>query len=271
MGNLDDGGGPPQLERTLRGHTGWVNTAMFSPDSSVLLTSAADMTARFWCTGTGALLRTFRGHNHFVRTAVFSPDLTRVLTSSFDWTAKLWSADEDTALQTFAGHEAAVNSAFFSGCGKMAISTSRDYTARLWSIKNGACLQIIRGHTNFVVWAVFAPAGHEVAPTLVKNAAEQWSFGISTRDRARKTPEICNTGGKNGASKPVEEPSSENEHTARRSVGQGGRIDCGSRADKAVESQRTRCEVGLPLKRPRAASDLKGKAKRIFGCCSSRR
>ena len=100
----------PQLELVFKGHDGWVNTAVFSPDCTQILTAAA---ARLWCTSTGKLIHTFTGHHHFVRTAVFSPICDHVLTSSFDWTAKLWDIDLGTCVSTFIGHEAPVDSASF--------------------------------------------------------------------------------------------------------------------------------------------------------------
>ena len=48
-----------QLELVFKGHDGWVNTAVFSPDCTQILTAAA---ARLWCTSTGKLIHTFTGH-----------------------------------------------------------------------------------------------------------------------------------------------------------------------------------------------------------------
>ena len=45
----------PQLELVFKGHDGWVNTAVFSPDCTQILTAAA---ARLWCTSTGKLIHT---------------------------------------------------------------------------------------------------------------------------------------------------------------------------------------------------------------------
>lgn len=151
--------GAPQLEKTLVGHEGWVNTVVFSPDGSSVITSAADSTAKLWNSCTGCLIRTFLGHVHFVRTAVFSPDGACVLTSSFDGTARLWSVNAGRkCIRSFVGHMLAVNSAAFSDDGAHILTTSRDSTVRLWRTNSGVCLQIISGHADFVVSAVFASA-----------------------------------------------------------------------------------------------------------------
>ena len=40
----------PYERRRLRGHTGWVNSAIFSPDGQRILTGSADETAQLWMT-----------------------------------------------------------------------------------------------------------------------------------------------------------------------------------------------------------------------------
>ena len=47
---------------TLRGHTGTVTTAAFSPDGLRLVTACSDGSARLWTTDTGKLLAVMRRH-----------------------------------------------------------------------------------------------------------------------------------------------------------------------------------------------------------------
>jgi WD40 repeat protein len=47
---------------TFQGHTGWVRTAVFSPDDRRVLTASDDCTARLWEAESGKLLATFEGH-----------------------------------------------------------------------------------------------------------------------------------------------------------------------------------------------------------------
>ena len=63
-----------QLLAKLQGHTGFVESAVFSPDGQHIVTASLDKTARVWDASNGQLLATLQGHTGSVNSAVFSPD-----------------------------------------------------------------------------------------------------------------------------------------------------------------------------------------------------
>lgn len=75
--------------RSLRGHKGATNAAVFSNDG-MIWTGGADRTVKYWTTSNGRAIRTIPAHSNAVISVSGSPDGTKVLTSSDDGTLKLW-------------------------------------------------------------------------------------------------------------------------------------------------------------------------------------
>ena len=58
---------------TLKGHTGAVTSASFSPDGSRIVTASGDKTAKVWDARTGAEVLTLKGHTSVVYVGVVQP------------------------------------------------------------------------------------------------------------------------------------------------------------------------------------------------------
>jgi WD40 repeat protein len=84
----------------LRGHTNWVWSTAFSPDSNFVVTTGShDHTARVWEAKTGREMSVLRGHQDFVHKAVFSPDGKLVLTLSDDGKVRIFAIDTGRAVE----------------------------------------------------------------------------------------------------------------------------------------------------------------------------
>lgn len=84
---------------TLSGHSGTVNSLVFSRDGRYLVTASADGTARVWDTTSGLTVAEMRGHLSEVNNAEFSPDGKLIVTASDDGTAHVWKALTGEILQ----------------------------------------------------------------------------------------------------------------------------------------------------------------------------
>jgi WD40 repeat protein len=135
---------PLFFRQTLEGHTGWVRSAVFSPDGKRLATVSDDFTARLWDAATGKAVQTLKGHIEWVNSVVFSPDGKWLATASSDRTARLW--DVATGLE---GHTNGVWSVVFSLDGKRLATASHDGTAMLWDAATGKAVQTLEGPTAF--------------------------------------------------------------------------------------------------------------------------
>ena len=116
----------------LTGHTGGVNSAIFSPDGKYIVSSSWDDTIRIWDARTGKELQTLTEHTDWVYSATFSPNGKYIVSSSSDNTIRIWDARTGMELRILKGHTDRVTSATFSPDGKYIVSSSLDKTIRIW-------------------------------------------------------------------------------------------------------------------------------------------
>jgi WD40 repeat protein/serine/threonine protein kinase len=159
------------------GHTGFVNSAVFSPDpeGSRILTASDDGTAKVWEAKTGKVLLTLKGHTDRVRHAAYSPDGSRIVTTSSDRTARLWNAQTGEPVgKPLEGHEWAILSAAFSSDGARIITGSEDNTARIWDAATGEPLATLTGHTARVTSVTFAPGQNRAVTASQDGTVKVW-------------------------------------------------------------------------------------------------
>ncbi|KFA81652.1 hypothetical protein S40288_10396 [Stachybotrys chartarum IBT 40288] len=70
----------------LKGHSDWVTSVVFSPDSALVASGSYDRTVRLWRADMGQPVQMLEGHDRSVTSVVFSPDSTLVASASGDRT-----------------------------------------------------------------------------------------------------------------------------------------------------------------------------------------
>ncbi len=160
-----------RVRLTLRGHAGRVQSIVFGPDGSRVVTGSADRTARVWDASTGAQLLTLSGHTDEITTAAFSPDGTRIATASSDHTARVWDATTGTQLLTLRSHTDQVRSVAFSPDGSRLATVSADRTARVWNASTG---QQLSTEPSPVESVAFSPDGMRLAAARFGGAVTVW-------------------------------------------------------------------------------------------------
>ncbi|KAK5344630.1 hypothetical protein LTR61_011603, partial [Exophiala xenobiotica] len=145
--------------QTLEGHSAWVRSVAFSPDSTRLASASEDHTVKIWDGSSGACLQTLEGHSFEISSVAFSPDSTRLASASRDRTVKIWDGSSGACLKTLEGHSASVSSgaclktleghsasirsvAFTPDSTRLA-SASEDRAVKIWDGSSGACLQTL--------------------------------------------------------------------------------------------------------------------------------
>ena len=108
----------------------------FSPDSTLILTTHRDGTARIWNTHTGQTLHTLTGHTNAITSGTFSPNGNLILTTSNDRTARIWNTHTGQTLHTLTGHTSGITHGTFSPTG-LVRTAGLDQTIRTWDVTTG--------------------------------------------------------------------------------------------------------------------------------------
>jgi WD40 repeat protein len=147
---------------SLNGHSGGVNSLVYSPaDAASFLSASDDKLTILWSYDGKNFQQkqAFIGHADAVKKAVFSWDGKSVLTASSDNSARLWDLEGHT-LATFGGHKAGVVSVLFSPDKKHILTASTDKTAIQW--ERPPTPRVLEHRGRSVLTARFLPDGKRI-------------------------------------------------------------------------------------------------------------
>jgi WD40 repeat protein/serine/threonine protein kinase len=145
---------------TLKGHTAWVGSVAYSPDSKRLASISRDKTAKVWDAETGQEFLTLKGQTGGFGSVVFSPDGKRLASASGDQTVKVWDAQTGQQLLWLKG--AGGGMAFSPDSKRLACGSDKN-TVKVWDGHTGQELFTCKGHTNQVKGVVYSPDGNRLA------------------------------------------------------------------------------------------------------------
>jgi WD40 repeat protein len=159
---------------TLKGHTNFVLSLAFSPDSKTLASASEDRRIKLWDVAAGKEQATLQGHTERVNFVAFSPDGKTLASASDDKTIKLWDMATGKELATLQGHTERVLSLAFRPDGKMLASVSADKTIKQWDVATGKELATLMGHKSVVLSVVFSPDGKTLASASFDKTIKLW-------------------------------------------------------------------------------------------------
>jgi WD40 repeat protein/beta-lactamase regulating signal transducer with metallopeptidase domain len=168
----------PGALRQLRGHTGPIMGAVFSPDGKRVLSCSGwpkgDRTLRLWDVQTGKEIRQFTGHGDQLDCVAFSPDGKTILSGGGDKVLRQHDIESGTLLREFSGHTEKIVAVAYSPDGKTAVTASHDNTLRVWDLVSGQCLHVLKGHESWVRAAAFAPDGKTIVSAGRDSTIRVW-------------------------------------------------------------------------------------------------
>lgn len=108
-----------RIDRTWRGHDGWVSAVLVRKDGKQLLTAASDKTIKFWDLGSEPPVLQFTGnHDRRVLCAAYSPDGRQAASCDGGGEVKLWDAATGRELRSFRAHNDWAGGVAYSPDGK---------------------------------------------------------------------------------------------------------------------------------------------------------
>ena len=141
---------------TLRGHTGAVLAAAYSPDGTRIVTAGDDKTLRVWDAKTGREVLSV-AHPGRVTSVAWNPNGERFVTGG-DRVARVWDARAGKELLSTGAHVGLVSAVAFSPDGGRIATGSFDRTVKVWDAQTGKELHTIREDSG-VLTVAFAPNG----------------------------------------------------------------------------------------------------------------
>src|SRR5436190_3125073 len=167
---------PNNLGRSLLtlSHPDKVFTAVFSPDSSRIVTACRDSIARIWHFPSGQLEHELRGQTEAVLHAAFSHDGKLVVTSSRDNTARIWNAATGKPVGSPLRHGSWVNRAAFSPDDRKVVTACVDHNASVWDVASSRKILPDLKHGDAVTSAEFSPDGLTILTACLDGSARLW-------------------------------------------------------------------------------------------------
>lgn len=170
-------------ERSLEGHSHFVQDVCLSADAKYALTASWDHTMRLWDLVTGKSVYTFTGHEKDVLSVCFNPENTKILSGSRDRSIRLWNvlAKEMACISGPAkhGHTDWVSCVRFSPNAEanLAVSAGWDKVVKVWAgvSEHEYRLQCnLVGHTGYLNTATVSPDGSLCASGGKDGVAMLW-------------------------------------------------------------------------------------------------
>ncbi len=171
------------LVSTLLGHTGKVNSAVFSVDGRLITSASDDHSVRVWEVETGTELMCLKGHSAPVTYAAFSLDQHRIVSSSKDETVRVWDISTPDVDAVELRQTGWINSAEFSPDARQIVTASNDNIATVWDLAEGR-KDRLTGHKRLVTHARFSPDGQAVVTSSWDGTVKIWDVRSHTWNEA---------------------------------------------------------------------------------------
>jgi eukaryotic-like serine/threonine-protein kinase len=159
---------------TYTGHSYFIWSVAWSPDSKRIASGSWDQTVQVWDATDGAHVFIYHGHSKDVVTVAWSLNGNRIASGGGDKTIQVWDASTGGNVLTYRGHSNGIHKIAWSPDGKHIVSGSFDNTAQVWDASTGDHVLTYRGHSDVVYWVAWSPDGKHIVSGSRDKTAQVW-------------------------------------------------------------------------------------------------
>jgi WD40 repeat protein/O-antigen/teichoic acid export membrane protein len=153
------------LAYVLRGHTGALNLAAWSPDGARLATLGDDPAARIWDAATGAELAVLNGQTGPLADGGWSPDGKFFATAGLDGESRVWDVLGATIEHTLPPSPTALLWVGWSPDGARLATAGVEMYGRIWDPATGQLLHSLADDPDLALSLAWSPDGARLATT----------------------------------------------------------------------------------------------------------
>lgn len=161
-----------------QGHFDSMNSLVYSPDSTKIITTADDGKIKVWDVQSGFCIVTFTEHTSGVTACEFAKRGNVLFTSSLDGSIRAWDLIRYRNFRTFtAPTRLGFSCLAVDPSGEVVCAGSLDsFDIHIWSVQTGQLLDQLSGHEGPVSTLAFAPNGGNVVSGSWDHTVRIWSI-----------------------------------------------------------------------------------------------
>ena len=172
--NMGPDAGYRSLLGKLKGHSHYVRSVSWSPDSRRLASASNDKTVRIWDSQLGTLQVVLEGHKGWVSDVQWTADGNGIASASGDGTVKVWDSVTGSCVCTLKGHTDWVRSLSWCPDGTRIASGSGDATLKIWKVSSMEVLHSMSHSTGWVWCVAWKPVGDMLSSGCGDGTINMW-------------------------------------------------------------------------------------------------